>query len=125
MVILAGAVQVQRFPAGSGGSIWETRGWRLSADGWGYVDLVGARGPAIPGNARPAPIGAVRSAAVRGLLLGTPTPGEMGLAEQLVARVAPLEMVWFASNGTETTIWAIRLVPGAHGAVGHPQGRGS
>jgi glutamate-1-semialdehyde 2,1-aminomutase len=85
------------------------------ADGNEYVDLVGAWGPAILGHAHPDVVSAVRAAAGSGLSFGTPTPGEVDLAEQIVARVPPVEQVRFVSSGTEATMSAIRLARGATG----------
>ena len=59
------------------------------ADGREYVDLVASWGPMILGHAHPAVVEAARAAALRGLSFGTPTEGEVELAEEIVARVAP------------------------------------
>src|ERR1700760_3774242 len=62
----------------------------VDADGVGYVDLVSSWGPMILGHAHPAVVAAVQEAAARGLSFGTPTIGEVELAEELVARIAPV-----------------------------------
>lgn len=80
-----------------------------------YVDLIGAWGPAILGHAHPAVVAAVQTAATRGMSFGTPTPGEVELAELIVARVAPVEMVRFVNSGTEATMSAVRLARGTTG----------
>ncbi len=90
---------------GQGPYLWD-------ADGARYVDLVGGWGPAILGHADPEVVAAVHEAAERGLSFGTPTPGEVDLAEAIVARVAPVEQVRFVSSGTEATMSAIRLARG-------------
>ena len=85
------------------------------ADGRTYVDLVASWGPMILGHAHPAVVSAVQEAAARGLSFGTPTAGETELAEELLARVTPLEQVRLVNSGTEATMSAIRLARGATG----------
>src|SRR6266545_2298555 len=82
------------------------------ADGRRYVDLVCSWGPLILGHAHPAVLEAVRAAAGRGTSFGTPTEGEVALAEEIVARVEPVEQVRLVSSGTEATMSAIRLARG-------------
>jgi glutamate-1-semialdehyde 2,1-aminomutase len=85
------------------------------ADGREYVDLVCSWGPMILGHARPEVIGAVQAAVTRGTSFGTPGEGEVELAEEIVARVAPVEQVRLVSSGTEATMSAIRLARGFTG----------
>lgn len=85
------------------------------ADGVEYVDLVGGWGPAILGHAHPRVVDAVQQTAAAGLSFGTPTPGEVELAEAIVDRVEPVEQVRFVSSGTEATMSAIRLARGFTG----------
>ncbi|HYU03096.1 MAG TPA: glutamate-1-semialdehyde 2,1-aminomutase [Jatrophihabitantaceae bacterium] len=85
------------------------------ADGREYVDLVSSWGPMILGHAHPAVVEAARDAATRGLSFGTPTEGEVELAEEIVARVAPVEQVRLVNSGTEATMSAIRLARGVTG----------
>lgn len=87
------------------------------ADGREYVDLVGSWGPMILGHAHPAVLDAVHTAASRGTSFGTPSENEVALAEEIVARVAPVEQVRLVSSGTEATMSAIRL---ARGFTGRP-----
>jgi glutamate-1-semialdehyde 2,1-aminomutase len=87
------------------------------ADGNEYVDLVCSWGPMILGHVHPEVLDAVRVAAERGFSFGTPTENEVLLAEQIVARVAPVEQVRLVSSGTEATMSAIRL---ARGFTGRP-----
>lgn len=82
------------------------------ADGNEYVDLVGSWGPMILGHAHPAVVEAVQTAARLGFSFGTPTPGEVNLAEEIVSRVDPIESVRLVSSGTEATMSAIRLARG-------------
>src|SRR5688572_23478375 len=55
------------------------------ADGRTYVDLVGSWGPMVLGHAHPAVVEALQSAAARGTSYGTPSPGEVDLAEEICA----------------------------------------
>ncbi|WP_433329642.1 glutamate-1-semialdehyde 2,1-aminomutase [Spirillospora sp. CA-294931] len=80
-------------------------------DGNEYVDLVCSWGPMILGHAHPAVVEAVREAAGRGTSYGAPTPGEVELAEEIVART-PVEKVRLVNSGTEATMSAIRLARG-------------
>jgi glutamate-1-semialdehyde 2,1-aminomutase len=85
------------------------------ADGREYVDLVCSWGPMILGHAHPAVREAVEAAVARGTSFGTPGAGEVELAEEIVARVAPVEQVRLVSSGTEATMSAIRLARGFTG----------
>ena len=85
------------------------------ADGREYVDLVCSWGPMILGHAHPDVIAAVQAAVARGTSFGTPTEGEVALAEEIVSRVAPVEQVRLVSSGTEATMSAIRLARGFTG----------
>jgi len=85
------------------------------ADGTQYVDLVSSWGPMILGHAHPAVVEAVAAAAVKGLSFGTPTSGEIDLAEEIIARVAPVQQVRLVNSGTEATMSAIRLARGFTG----------
>ena len=93
------------------------------ADGATYVDLVASWGPMILGHAHPAVVDAVQTAAAKGLSFGTPTIGEIELAEEIIARVnagsatgaTPVQEVRLVNSGTEATMSAIRLARGATG----------
>ncbi|RLL68327.1 glutamate-1-semialdehyde 2,1-aminomutase [Streptomyces sp. Z26] len=85
------------------------------ADGREYVDLVCSWGPMILGHAHPEVTAAVREAVSRGTSFGTPGADEVALAEEIVARVAPVERVRLVSSGTEATMSAIRLARGFTG----------
>jgi glutamate-1-semialdehyde 2,1-aminomutase len=89
--------------------------WLTDADGREYVDLVCSWGPMILGHAHPAVVDAVARAASRGTSFGTPTQGEVELAEAIVARVAPVDQVRLVNSGTEATMSAIRLARGVTG----------
>jgi glutamate-1-semialdehyde 2,1-aminomutase len=95
------------------------------ADGLSYVDLVCSWGPMILGHSHPAVVEAVREAAGHGLSFGTPTLGEIELAEEIIGKLtsaatangrpSPLEEVRLVNSGTEATMSAIRLARGATG----------
>jgi glutamate-1-semialdehyde 2,1-aminomutase len=77
-------------------------------DGRGLVDLVCSWGPMILGHAHPAVTEAIIAATARGTSFGTVTPGEVELAEEIVART-PVEKIRLVSSGTEATMSAVRL----------------
>src|ERR1700710_2279163 len=89
--------------------------WLTDADGNRYVDLVCSWGPMILGHAHPAVVEALQQAASRGTSYGTPSPGEVLLAEEIVRRVAPVEQVRLVNSGTEATMSAVRLARGFTG----------
>ncbi|MER5645231.1 glutamate-1-semialdehyde 2,1-aminomutase [Streptosporangium sp. NPDC002524] len=84
-------------------------------DGNRYVDLVCSWGPMILGHRHPAVIEALQEALRDGTSFGTATPGEVELAEEIVARVEPVEKVRLVSSGTEATMSAVRLARGFTG----------
>jgi glutamate-1-semialdehyde 2,1-aminomutase len=90
--------------------------WLTDADGRRYVDLVCSWGPLILGHAHPEVVAAVTRAAASGTSFGTPTPGEVELAEEIVGRTQ-VEQVRLVSSGTEATMSALRL---ARGFTGRP-----
>ena len=87
----------------------------VDVDGREYVDLVCSWGPLLLGHAHPAVVDAVQVAVSRGTSFGTPTRGEVELAEEIVDRVGPVEQVRLVSSGTEATMSAIRLARGFTG----------
>jgi glutamate-1-semialdehyde 2,1-aminomutase len=109
---------VRAFRAVGGTPRFMVRGvgpYLFDADGRRYVDLVASWGPMILGHAHPEVVAAVQAAAAAGLSFGTPTAGEVELAEEIVARVAPVEQVRLVNSGTEATMSAIRLARGVTG----------
>jgi glutamate-1-semialdehyde 2,1-aminomutase len=72
------------------------------------VDLVCSWGPMILGHAHPDVVAAVTAAASRGTSFGAATPGEVELAEEMVART-PVDKVRLVNSGTEATMTAVRL----------------
>ncbi|OLF15779.1 glutamate-1-semialdehyde 2,1-aminomutase [Actinophytocola xanthii] len=93
---------------GEGAYLWDVDGNR-------YVDLVASWGPMILGHAHPAVVEAVASTATAGLSFGTPTEGEIALAEEIIGRVDPVAQVRLVNSGTEATMSAIRLARGFTG----------
>lgn len=85
------------------------------ADGNEYVDLIGSWGPMILGHSHPQVLEAVHTAADQGFSFGTPSENEVALAEEIVARMDPVEQVRLVSSGTEATMSAIRLARGFTG----------
>jgi glutamate-1-semialdehyde 2,1-aminomutase len=84
------------------------------ADGASYVDLVCSWGPLLLGHAHPAVVSAVSAALSSGTSFGAATPGEVALAEEMVART-PAEQVRLVNSGTEATMSAVRLARGYTG----------
>jgi glutamate-1-semialdehyde 2,1-aminomutase len=91
--------------------------WMWDADDRRYVDLVCSWGPLIHGHAHPQIVEAVQRAAEKGTSFGTPTVGEVDLAQEIVRRT-PVEQVRLVNSGTEATMTAIRL---ARGFTGRPK----
>jgi glutamate-1-semialdehyde 2,1-aminomutase len=109
---------VRAFRAVGGTPRFMARGrgpYLYDADGREYVDLVCSWGPMILGHAHPAVLEAVGRAAADGFSFGTPTENELLLAEEIVARVGPVEQLRLVNSGTEATMSAIRLARGVTG----------
>jgi glutamate-1-semialdehyde 2,1-aminomutase len=62
-------------------------------------------------------VAAVTAAARRGFTFGTPTSGEVDLAEEIAGRMRPVERVRLVNSGTEAVLSAVRL---ARGSTGRP-----
>jgi glutamate-1-semialdehyde 2,1-aminomutase len=86
----------------SGAHLWDVDGNEL-------IDYIGSWGPMILGHAHPAVIAAVIEAATRGTSFGTPNPGEVALAEEIVAAMPSIEQLRFVNSGTEAAMSAVRL----------------
>jgi glutamate-1-semialdehyde 2,1-aminomutase len=117
--IVAGGVNspVRAFRAVGGTPRFMVRGegpYLWDADGRRYVDLVSSWGPLVLGHAHPAVVEAISAAAAKGTSFGTPTPAEVDLAAELVART-PVDQVRLVNSGTEATMSAIRLARGFTG----------
>src|SRR4051812_43170756 len=109
---------VRAFGAVGGTPRFMVRGsgpYLYDADGNEYVDLVCSWGPTILGHAHPEVVAAVAGAAQAALSYGTPSPGEVELAEEIVRRVDAVEQVRLVNSGTEATMSAVRLACGVTG----------
>jgi len=82
-------------------------------DGNRYLDYVQSWGPLILGHRHPAVIDALEEQLARGTSFGTPTAGEVELAERVVRLVPGVEMVRLVNSGTEATMTALRLARAA------------
>ena len=86
----------------SGAYLWDVDGNQL-------IDYIGSWGPMILGHAHPAVTAAVTEAASRGTSFGAPNPGEVALAEEIVAAMPSIEQLRFVNSGTEAAMSAVRL----------------
>ena len=82
-------------------------------DGGRYVDYVGSWGVMLLGHGRPEVVDAVAEALRKGTSFGTPTEGEVLLAEAIVEMVPSIDVVRLVSSGTEATMSALRLARAA------------
>ena len=87
----------------------------FDVDGKRYIDYIGSWGPMICGHAHPHIIEAVQRAAAKGLSFGTPSPGEVTMAERICELVPGLERVRMVNSGTEAAMSALRLARAATG----------
>ena len=103
---------VRAFRAVGGTPLFFTSGqgaYLTDADGRSYLDLVCSWGPLILGHAHPAVVEAITQACRQGTTFGAPCPGEVELAERVVASYPGIEQVRLVSSGTEAVMSAIRL----------------
>ena len=84
----------------------------VGADGTEYVDYLGSWGPMILGHAHPEVVRAISEAAAKGTTYGTPSPGEVDMAEAIIAAYPSIEMVRLTSSGTEAVMGALRVARG-------------
>lgn len=84
-------------------------------DGNEYIDLVGSWGPMILGHAHPEVVRRVTEVVKSSSSFGAPSPHEVELAEEIIARVRAVEKVRFVSSGTEAVMSAVRLARAATG----------
>jgi glutamate-1-semialdehyde 2,1-aminomutase len=85
----------------------------IDVDGNRYVDYVCSWGPLIHGHAHPRVLEAIGEAAAKGTSFGAPTPGEVELAGEVIARMEGVQMLRMTSSGTEATMTALRLARAA------------
>jgi glutamate-1-semialdehyde 2,1-aminomutase len=92
------------------------RGSKLyDVDGNIYIDYCLAYGPLMLGHAHPRIIEAVKEQLEKGTMYGTPTEGEVKLAELIINMVPCIEMIRLVNTGTEATMHAIRAARGYTG----------
>lgn len=84
-------------------------------EGKKYIDYVGSWGPMILGHNNPAVIQTVKEAVDNGLSFGTPTQGEVLIAEEIKKIIPSIDEVRLVSSGTEAGMSAIRLARGYTG----------
>ena len=84
-------------------------------DGNDYIDYIGSWGPLILGHCHPEVMAAIEAALHRGASFGTPTEGEVHLAEMICTAVSSVEMVRLTNSGTEASMAAIRVARGYTG----------
>jgi len=84
-------------------------------DGNDYLDYIGSWGVMILGHAHPAVTAALHDAVEWGTSFGTPTEGEVELAELVTRLVPSMEVVRMVNSGTEATMSALRLARAATG----------
>ena len=84
-------------------------------DGNDYIDYIGSWGPLILGHCHPEVMAAIEEALHRGASFGTPTEGEVHLAEMICNAVNSVEMVRLTNSGTEASMAAIRVARGYTG----------
>ncbi len=87
----------------------------FDVDGNRYIDYIGSWGPMILGHNNPEVIKAVQEAVSNGLSFGTPTEGEVLIAEEIKAIIPSIEEIRLVSSGTEAGMSAIRLARGFTG----------
>ncbi len=87
----------------------------IDVEGRRYIDLVQSYGAIVVGHAHPFVAEAIAEAARLGTSFGAPTPGEVNLAEEIVARIPGLDRVRLVNSGTEATMSALRLARGHTG----------
>jgi glutamate-1-semialdehyde 2,1-aminomutase len=93
---------------GEGAYVFDVEGRKL-------LDMVQSYGAVLLGHAHPAVTEAISNAAAKGTTFGTPTPGEVLLAEEICSRVDGCEQVRFVSSGTEAAMSASRVARGFTG----------
>lgn len=87
----------------------------IDVDGHRLMDYVGSWGVMLLGHAHRTVRNAVTEAVGRGTSFGTPTEGEVELAETITTMVPGVDIVRMVNSGTEATISALRLARGVTG----------
>ncbi len=120
MAVLPGGVNspVRAFNSVGGTPIYVTSGKGAKiqlADGRECVDCCCSWGAMILGHADEEISASVAAAVSRGTTFGISTPGEIELAERLVAHIPFVERVRLVNSGTEAVMTAVRLARGVTG----------
>jgi len=87
----------------------------FDVDGNTYIDYVMSYGPMLFGHTPPSVTAAIASAAAGGTSFGATSPGEIALAQRIVAMVPCVERVRLVNSGTEAVMSAIRVARGFTG----------
>jgi glutamate-1-semialdehyde 2,1-aminomutase len=87
--------------------------WDL--DGNEYIDYLLCYAAMVAGHANPVIADAIRAQASKGTLYGMPTTLAADLAEEIMRRYPPIDMIRFTQSGVEATQTAIRLARAATG----------
>ena len=96
--------------------ITHAKGSRLfDADGNSFIDYIGSWGPMILGHADPRITSEIEKAVQKGTSFGTPTEGEIELAEMIRDAVPSVEMVRLVNSGSEAAMGALRVARGFTG----------
>ena len=96
--------------------ITHAKGSRLfDADGNSFIDYIGSWGPMILGHADPRITSEIEKAVQKGTSFGTPTEGEIELAEMISDAVPSVEMVRLVNSGSEAAMGALRVARGFTG----------
>ncbi|MEC8479332.1 MAG: glutamate-1-semialdehyde 2,1-aminomutase, partial [SAR324 cluster bacterium] len=96
--------------------ITHAKGSRLfDADGNSFIDYIGSWGPMILGHADPRITSEIEKAVQKGTSFGTPTEGEIELAEMISDAVQSVEMVRLVNSGSEAAMAALRVARGFTG----------
>ena len=96
--------------------ITHAKGSRLfDADGKSFIDYIGSWGPMILGHADPRITSEIEKAVQKGTSFGTPTEGEIELAEMISDAVPSVEMVRLVNSGSEAAMGALRVARGFTG----------
>ena len=96
--------------------ITHAKGSRLfDADGNSFIDYIGSWGPMILGHAEPRITSEIEKAVQKGTSFGTPTEGEIELAEMISDAVPSVEMVRLVNSGSEAAMGTLRVARGFTG----------
>jgi glutamate-1-semialdehyde 2,1-aminomutase len=96
--------------------IGDSKGSRVwDVDGNEYIDYMLCYAAMVAGHANPRIVEAIRAQAEHGTLFGMPTTLAADLAEEIMGRYPPIEMIRFTQSGVEATQTAIRLARAATG----------